>query len=182
MRAADGRKRCRWQGVDSQPVGTGGGHSPATRSALFTPHIAHSEVPEQVLCSGVKGWGRSIVVILGVLVKVASVARRPDVRHNRRGHLEGHQGLPVEALEPLVGPNVFGTCLEVAEPLGAIRLQQFLDEVLRVRVKVPWVVNFAGKDLLVDAKRVLVIEWRVPDDSQSGREGGTAEAYPASIS
>ena len=51
-----------------------------------------------------------------------------------------------------------GMHLEVAKPLREVSGEQLFDEVLAVAVKVPGELDLALQDLLVDAKRVLVVE------------------------
>lgn len=60
-----------------------------------------------------------------------------------------------------MGFDVLRAVLEAAKALGAVRGEELLDQVLGVGVKLPGEVNLARENLLVDTKRVLVVERRV---------------------
>ena len=57
--------------------------------------------------------------------------------------------------------DVLSSGLHTPEPLGPIMDQQPLDQVLGGHLHMPWPLKLPGEDLLVDPKRVVVVEGRV---------------------
>ena len=96
--------------------------------------------------------GRSIVV-LRVSVEVAGVVRRPEGGHVWRLVAAAEDAEPVEAAEPLVALDVLGAVAKAAETGGAVRLQQFANQILGHRIERTRKLKFAGQNLLVDAWR-----------------------------
>lgn len=58
--------------------------------------------------------------------------------------------------------NIFSSVLHVAEPLGPVRHEKLLDQILRHGVDVTGPVNLSAEDLLVYPERIVVEEGRVP--------------------
>mmetsp|Transcript_12407 Transcript_12407/g.29563 ORF Transcript_12407/g.29563 Transcript_12407/m.29563 type:complete len:204 (-) Transcript_12407:555-1166(-) len=75
----------------------------------------------------------------------------------RRNRASSHR-VPVDAGKPLVLEDVVGASLQVAEPLGQVRSQQFLHQRLGVLVKVLGKVDLPSENLLVNAHGLLVAE------------------------
>ena len=57
--------------------------------------------------------------------------------------------------------NIFSSVLHVAEPLGPVRNEKLLDQILRHGVDVTGPVNLSAEDLLVYPERIVVKEGRV---------------------
>lgn len=72
--------------------------------------------------------------------------------------------VPVEVLEPAMPFDVVRSVLHVAHSLRAIGNEQLLDQILSDRIHVPRPVDLAAQDFLVDAKRIVVVEWRIADE------------------
>ena len=58
-------------------------------------------------------------------------------------------------------PHVVAAALQVAQPLRAVGREQLAHEIARVRLDEARELDLPGEDELVDAKGVLVVEWRV---------------------
>mmetsp|Transcript_7904 Transcript_7904/g.19224 ORF Transcript_7904/g.19224 Transcript_7904/m.19224 type:complete len:210 (-) Transcript_7904:720-1349(-) len=111
-----------------------------------------------------RGSRRVVDGRVGVRIEVARVCRMPHLGHDGRRDGAAEQAVPVDALEVLVLHHVAPAALEVPEALGAVGLEELLDEVLGLRIEVPQDLHLAEEDLLVDPEGVLVIEGGVPGE------------------
>lgn len=71
--------------------------------------------------------------------------------------------VPVEVLEPSVPSNVLGAVFHVAQTLRSVGHQQLLHQILGDRIHETRPFVFAVQDFLINAERVVRIEWRVSD-------------------
>lgn len=87
--------------------------------------------------------GRPIVV-LRIAVEVAGVVWRPESGHVWRLVAAAEDAEPVESAEPLVTLDVLGAVAKAAKTGGAVRLQQFANQILGHRIERTRKLKFAG--------------------------------------
>ena len=105
---------------------------------------------------------RSIVAVrIGIRLKLPRVVVARRLGHERRCQRLVEEPREVQAAEPLVLPHVVAAALQVAQPLRAVGREQLAHEIARVRLDEARELDLPGEDELVDAKGVLVVEWRV---------------------
>mmetsp|Transcript_105990 Transcript_105990/g.199617 ORF Transcript_105990/g.199617 Transcript_105990/m.199617 type:complete len:265 (+) Transcript_105990:208-1002(+) len=122
---------------------------------------SRSPIDERILCSSHRRW--KFIRVWNVL-KVGNVLLVLHRRFVWSRDLQLLELAPIEGREPFVLKDVIRAILQVAIALAEVRCQELFHQCLRVLVKVLWEVDLSCQDLLVDAHRILITEWRLAND------------------
>ena len=100
--------------------------------------------------------------LIRVLVEVLEILVTRQLRDPWRLNTLLLNNVPVDALEPCLGLDVFGAAAQAPQPLGQVLLEQAGDQRAARHRDTGWELVVPDRDPLVNVVRIGVIERRIP--------------------